>query len=52
MNNDSSLVRLENVHKWFGSLHVLKGIDLSLAPQEVLVISDHLVRGSRPSFAV
>jgi len=38
MNNDSSLVRLENVHKWFGSLHVLKGIDLSLAPQEVLVI--------------
>jgi glutamine transport system ATP-binding protein len=38
MNNDSSLVRLGNVHKWFGSLHVLKGIDLSLAPKEVLVI--------------
>ncbi len=38
MNNESSLVRLENVHKWFGNLHVLKGIDLSLAPREVLVI--------------
>jgi polar amino acid transport system ATP-binding protein len=38
MNNESSLVRLENVHKWFGSLHVLKGIDLSLAPGDVLVI--------------
>ena len=38
MKDDSSLVRLENVHKWFASLHVLKGIDLSLAPKEVLVI--------------
>ena len=38
MNDDNSLVRLEDVHKWFGNLHVLKGIDLSLAPQEVLVI--------------
>ena len=38
MNDDSSLVRLENVHKWFGSLHVLKGIDLSLAPKDVLVV--------------
>jgi ABC-type polar amino acid transport system ATPase subunit len=38
MKDDSSLVRLENVHKWFASLHVLKGIDLSLAPKDVLVI--------------
>ncbi|MGH2580573.1 MAG: amino acid ABC transporter ATP-binding protein [Actinomycetota bacterium] len=38
MNSESSLVRLENVQKWFGNLHVLKGIDLSLAPREVLVI--------------
>jgi glutamine transport system ATP-binding protein len=35
---DAPLVRLENVHKWFGDLHVLKGIDVSLWPREVLVI--------------
>ena len=38
MNTDGSLVRLDGIHKWFGTLHVLKGIDLSIDPQEVLVI--------------
>jgi ABC-type polar amino acid transport system ATPase subunit len=32
------IVRLENLHKWFGSNHVLKGIDLTLEPREVLVV--------------
>jgi len=32
------LVRLEGVHKWFGDLHVLKGIDLEVQPREVLVV--------------
>jgi glutamine transport system ATP-binding protein len=32
------LVRLEGVHKWFGDLHVLKGIDLEVGAQEVLVV--------------
>jgi glutamine transport system ATP-binding protein len=32
------LVRLEGVHKWFGDLHVLKGIDLAVEPQEVVVV--------------
>jgi len=32
------LVRLEGIHKWFGDLHVLRGIDLQLAPTEVLVL--------------
>ncbi len=32
------LVRLEGVHKWFGSLHVLKGIDLQVEPREVVVV--------------
>jgi polar amino acid transport system ATP-binding protein len=32
------LVRLENLHKWFGDHHVLKGIDLSLQPGEVQVV--------------
>jgi polar amino acid transport system ATP-binding protein len=33
-----ALARLEGVHKWFGDLHVLKGIDLEVRPQEVLVV--------------
>jgi ABC-type polar amino acid transport system ATPase subunit len=32
------IVRLENLHKWFGANHVLKGIDLTLEPSEVLVV--------------
>jgi ABC-type polar amino acid transport system ATPase subunit len=32
------LIRLQGIHKWFGSLHVLKGIDIDLLPKEVLVI--------------
>jgi polar amino acid transport system ATP-binding protein len=32
------LVRLEGVHKWFGNLHVLNGIDLRVEPKEVVVV--------------
>jgi ABC-type polar amino acid transport system ATPase subunit len=35
---DQALVRLENLHKWFGTLHVLKGIDLSLDGGDVQVV--------------
>src|SRR3990170_7817524 len=38
MNEDGSLVRLEGIHKWFADLYVLRGIDLSITPGEVLVI--------------
>jgi polar amino acid transport system ATP-binding protein len=38
MNDDGSLVRLDDIHKWFGDHHVLKGIDLRIVPKEVLVI--------------
>jgi ABC-type polar amino acid transport system ATPase subunit len=38
MNAEGSLVRLEGVHKWFGHLHVLRGIDLAVRPGEVLVV--------------
>ena len=38
MNDDGSLVRLDGIHKWFGENHVLKGIDLSLRPGQVLVV--------------
>jgi glutamine transport system ATP-binding protein len=37
-NPDGSLVRLENIHKWFGKLHVLRGVEVSIQPQEVLVV--------------
>jgi polar amino acid transport system ATP-binding protein len=32
------IVRLEGVHKWFGTLHVLRGVDLEVVPKEVLVV--------------
>jgi ABC-type polar amino acid transport system ATPase subunit len=39
MNEDGSLVRLEGIHTWFREgLHVLRGIDLAVAPGEVVVV--------------
>ncbi len=38
MGTDGSLIRLDGVHKWFGTNHVLKGIDLDVATSEVMVI--------------
>jgi ABC-type polar amino acid transport system ATPase subunit len=35
---DGSLVKLENIHKWFGDLHVLKGIDIAIDPKQVVVV--------------
>ncbi|HJR19560.1 MAG TPA: amino acid ABC transporter ATP-binding protein [Actinomycetota bacterium] len=32
------MIRVEGLHKRFGDLHVLKGVDLSIAPREVLVL--------------
>lgn len=36
--NDESIIYVENLHKWFGLLHVLRGISLTVAPQEVVVL--------------
>jgi ABC-type polar amino acid transport system ATPase subunit len=38
VNDDGSLVRLEGIHKWFGDLHVLKGIDVAINPSGVVVV--------------
>jgi ABC-type polar amino acid transport system ATPase subunit len=38
LNDDGSIVRLENVHKWFDRNHVLKGVDLGIDPGEVQVV--------------
>ena len=32
------LVQLEGIHKWFGNNHVLKGIDLSIDHEQVVVV--------------
>jgi polar amino acid transport system ATP-binding protein len=32
------LVRLEGIHKWFGNLHVLKGVDLAMQKRDVVVV--------------
>ena len=38
MNQDGSLVRLENIHKCFGDNLVLKGVDLSVQREQVVVV--------------
>jgi ABC-type polar amino acid transport system ATPase subunit len=38
VNHDGSLVRLQEIHKWFGDLHVLRGVDLAIDPGEVIVL--------------
>ncbi|MEX0674433.1 MAG: amino acid ABC transporter ATP-binding protein [Gaiellaceae bacterium] len=38
MNDNGALVRLEDVDKWFGDLHVLRGVSLAVHPGEVLVV--------------
>ncbi|MPZ68267.1 MAG: ATP-binding cassette domain-containing protein [Actinobacteria bacterium] len=37
-NPDGSLVKLENIHKWFGQNHVLRGIDMTVQAKNVVVI--------------
>ena len=36
--NDNAIISVTDLHKWFGMLHVLKGISFSVQPKEVLVI--------------
>jgi ABC-type polar amino acid transport system ATPase subunit len=35
---DTPLVQMRDIHKWFGDNHVLRGIDLDIFPQEVVVL--------------
>jgi ABC-type polar amino acid transport system ATPase subunit len=37
-NEDGSIIRLEGIHKWFGTNHVLRGIDLGLNEGDVQVV--------------
>jgi len=43
--NDHEIIHVENLHKWFGLLHVLKGISFSVAAREVLVLIGRSVSG-------
>jgi ABC-type polar amino acid transport system ATPase subunit len=36
--SDNDIIRVENLHKWFDLLHVLKGVSFSVTPKEVVVI--------------
>jgi ABC-type polar amino acid transport system ATPase subunit len=38
MSMNGALVRLENIHKWFGDNHVLRGIDLEISQGSVVVV--------------
>jgi ABC-type polar amino acid transport system ATPase subunit len=33
-----ALISLQGIHKWFGDLHVLKGIDIDIEPGQVVVV--------------
>jgi ABC-type polar amino acid transport system ATPase subunit len=37
-NNNQPIVRALDIHKWFGMLHVLKGISLEVMPHEIVVL--------------
>ncbi len=32
------IIRVENLHKWFGMLHILRGISFTVDPKEVIVL--------------
>ena len=36
--SNGALIRMEGLHKWFGDLHVLKGIDVAITPEEVVAV--------------
>ncbi len=37
--DDQAIILLEDVHKWFGKLHVLRGINLAIRSGEVVVVA-------------
>ncbi len=36
--NANPIIQVGNLHKWFGMLHVLRGVSFTVAPKEVLVL--------------
>jgi ABC-type polar amino acid transport system ATPase subunit len=36
--NGNALIQVKDLHKWFGMLHVLKGVSFEVHPREVLVL--------------
>ena len=37
-NQDEPIIKVRGLHKYFGALHVIKGVDLDVAPGEVVVV--------------
>ncbi len=38
MSDNKPIIEVEDLHKWFGMLHVLRGVSFTVEPREVLVI--------------
>jgi len=38
MNAKTPIIKVDNLHKWFGLLHVIRGVSFTVVPREVLVI--------------
>ena len=38
MNNDTHMIKVENVNKFFGNLHVLKDVDFEVSKGEVVCV--------------
>ncbi len=36
--NDKHIIHVEDLHKWFGLLHVIRGVSFSVEPREVVVV--------------
>jgi polar amino acid transport system ATP-binding protein len=48
VNGQDRLLRVEQVHKWFGDLHVLRGITVDVRPGEVIVLIGPSGSGKSP----
>ena len=36
--SDNRIIQIQDLHKWFGMLHVLRGVSFTVSPREVLVM--------------
>ena len=50
MTDQTALIHIDSVHKFFGDLHVLRGINLDIANGEVCVIMGPLDQVNRLCF--
>jgi general L-amino acid transport system ATP-binding protein len=49
--NNQPIISCQDVHKWYGNFHALRGISMNVNKGEVIVILAHPVRANQPSSA-